>query len=121
MTIARSTLDWTCIETTINLDVKRCNMLPLEFIPYRLIGFITFWLLTAAVSLVSIITLYYAWLGLVRRVIDWLWRGKNPSKGDMPDGWKAPAAFYMDVILKVSTFKSPMCWRWKTYKQEYQS
>lgn len=90
-----------------------------NYVPYELMGFLVFWTIVVLAVATVLMYLYIVWIRAITQVRDSIWEGKNPSRGEEPDGWRLPAAFVVHVIWSVSKFRTPICWRWKTYKSKY--
>lgn len=103
----------------IRIQSVYSNMLGSSYIPYEIIGFLVFWAFTVVVGVAVLLCLYALWIRGIARVRERIWLDKNPSKGESPDGWRQPVAFFVHIIWSVSNFRIPICWRWKTYKSKY--
>ena len=90
-----------------------------DYVPYELIGFGVFWFTVLVITVVTILVLYSLWIRLVESVRDKIWEDHNPSAGEQPEGVRLAIAFLVHVVWSVSKFRSPICWRWKTYKKNY--
>jgi len=91
-----------------------------KYVPYELLGFLVFWSIVVVLVAVSSIYLYFKWIQLIEYVRDeFFWSDANPHRQEKPDGWKLVGAFAIHILWSVSKFKSPICWRWKTYKENY--
>ena len=111
-------LDIMYIKGFIRVSLQCHCMIGSDYIPYEWIGFAVSWLAVVLVALIGLLVTYGLWLRGLNGVKDWLWSGKNPSNNERPEGWKLFGAFVVHVVWSVSRFRSPICWRWKTYKSE---
>ena len=92
-----------------------------NYVPYEAIGFVVFWMFILATTTITVFATYALWIKVLSRIREWLWEGKNPAKNEQPDGWKLFASFVVHVVWSISKFRTPLFWRWKTYKLDYVS
>lgn len=94
-------------------------------IPYDVIGFVVFWL----VAPIAVLAVGFALLAYLRKlllnqlqVIDKkLWCEADYNKGEYPDGWRHRASFYNHVLICLLSFRTPIQWRWSSYKKKLES
>lgn len=96
-------------------------MLPLDFIPYKIIGFAVFWMGLILVAYVGQLFARAYAIQYIKKTINWLWEGANPSEGETPSKWKHRASFYLNNFQSLLRLRQPSVWRWKTYKQKIES
>lgn len=94
-------------------------------IPYEVIGFAVFWVVVPIVVLgVGFASLAYLRKLLLNKlqVIDKkLWSEADYNKGESPDGWRHRFSFYNHILICLLSFRTPIRWRWSSYKRELES